>query len=72
MHCDEEKGNPLPQIPQGKMKVGEETPETEEVGKDNLCNLHVLADRKAQQGKQITCQGKEQINREKTPRKETA
>lgn len=58
MDCDEEKGKPLPQMPKCKMMVEEETTETEEVGKDNLCNLHKLADRKAQLGKQIICQGK--------------
>lgn len=33
--CYEEKGKPLPQMPQCKMVVGEETPETEEIGKDS-------------------------------------
>lgn len=32
---DEEKGKPLPQMPQCKMMVGEEIPETEEIGKDS-------------------------------------
>lgn len=35
MDCDEEKAKPLPQMLQCKMMVREETPETEEIGKDS-------------------------------------